>query len=215
MVLMTDNSKIQNFEGVIMKRVIIVVLAAITTVMVFVGCKSNPQTPDYKDDPRSQVVGAEGIKRPEWVSKPPKAEDLYYVVGDGRAAATTTAKKGTARQDGLNKLAQWKSAVVGSSVKDYIDESGTTGNTQSLENFQQAIVTRAQANVSGFSQEDEWIDPDGVYHILYSYPKSDLRSDYSKTLSDFRRSDAAAFADFKANEAYRYLEARMDKMDNE
>jgi hypothetical protein len=197
------------------KAILFIALAGLA--LAVMGCKSKPEVQDsaaqqdYKDDPRSTIVGAEGIYRPQWVTKPPVSDDLYYVVGDGRVQATTTAKKGTARQDGLNKLAQWKSAVVASSVKDYIDESGTTGNTQSLENFQQAIVTRAKANVSGFTQEDEWVDPEGVYHILFSYPKSDLRSDYSKTLTDFRRNEAAAFAEFKANEAYKFLDARLDE----
>ncbi|MDR1929521.1 MAG: LPP20 family lipoprotein [Treponema sp.] len=173
------------------------------------GCKSKPES--YKDDPRSKIVGAEGVSRPEWMSKTPKSDELYYVVGDGRPAQTDTAKRGTARSDALAKLSQWKSAVVTDSLKNYVEEGGSAGNTQALQRFEQATIARSKANISGFGQEDYWVDPDGVYHILFSYPKADLHSDFSKSAEDFRRNEAAAFAEFKAEQAFRYLEETMNK----
>ncbi|MDR2313730.1 MAG: LPP20 family lipoprotein [Spirochaetaceae bacterium] len=181
---------------------------ALAVLAVF-GCKSKPES--YENDPRSKIIGAEGIPRPEWMNKTPKSDDIYYVVGDGRDATTDTVKRNLARADALAKLSQWKSAVVADTMKNYIEEGGTIGNTQTLMRFEQATVTRSTANVSGFDQEEYWVDQAGVYHILYSYPKDNLAGDFKTTVSEFQRNEAAAFAEFKADEAFRYLEAQLDK----
>jgi hypothetical protein len=191
-----------------MRKSAVVLLIAVTA-LAFMGCKSKPET--YKDDPRSKIIGAEGIPRPEWMNKTPQSDEFYYVVGDGRPSQTDTARRGTARSDALAKLSQWKSATVADAMKNYVEEGGTTGNTQALERFEQATITRSNANISGFNQEEYWVDPDGVYHILFSYPKADLRSDFSKTAQEFQRNEAAAFAEFKADEAFKYLDSMLDR----
>ncbi|MDR2072256.1 MAG: LPP20 family lipoprotein [Spirochaetaceae bacterium] len=190
-----------------MKKLCMVWLAL--AALVVVGCKSKPES--YEDDPRSKIIGAEGIPRPEWMNRTPKSDSIYYVVGDGRDASTDTVKRNLARADALAKLSQWKSAVVADTMKNYIEEGGTIGNTQTLMRFEQATVTRSTANVSGFDQEEYWVDQAGVYHILYSYPKNNLANDFKATVSEFQRNEAAAFAEFKADEAFRYLETQLDK----
>ena len=192
-----------------MKKSVIIVGLLILTSLVFVGCKS--KAPTYADDPRSKIVGAEGIPRPEWMNKAPVSEELYYVVGDGRDAQTDTVKRNLARSDAMAKLAQWKDAVVADTMKNYIEEGGTIGNSQTLFRFEQATVTRAKANVAGFDQVEYWVDQNGIYHILYSYPKENLRKDFASTVTEFQRNEAAAFADFKAQEAFRFLDAQLDK----
>ena len=190
------------------KSTIIAFTLAVLTAFVFLGCKSKP--PAYKDDPRSRIIGAEGIPRPEWMNKAPVSETLYYVVGDGRDAQTDTVKRNLARSDAMAKLAQWKDAVVADTMKNYIEEGGTIGNTQTLMRFEQATVTRAKANIAGFDQVEYWVDPQGIYHILYSYPKANLRNDFSATVTEFQRNEAAAFADFKAQQAFKALDAQLD-----
>ena len=192
-----------------MKKSTIIVLGLLMlTAFVFLSCKSKAET--YADDPRSKIIGAEGVPRPEWMNRVPASETLYYVIGDGRDAQTDTVKRSLARSDALAKLAQWKDAVVADTMKNYIEEGGTLGNTQTLMRFEQATVTRAKANVAGFDQVEYWVDPQGIYHILYSYPKANLKNDFANTVSEFQRNEAAAFADFKAQEAFRFLDAQLD-----
>jgi hypothetical protein len=191
------------FKENVMKKSLIVLMIALAA-MAVIGCKSQP-----KPDPRSSIVGYEGVERPDWVNKPPKSETIKYVVGTGRVQQTETARRGTARADGLAQIAEWKDATVKASIKSYLDESGTTGNTQSLEYFQQAVISRAETNLKGFEEEDYWIDQDRVYHILYTYPKADLAADFQTEATNFQRNEAAAFAEFKANEAFKYLESQM------
>jgi len=194
-----------------MKKSIVILGLLMLVVLAFVGCKSKPKEVDYKDDPRSKIIGQEGVPRPQWMNGPKQTDDLYFVVGDGRAGMSKSAQQGTARADGLAKIAQWKNSVVADTMKNYIDESGTPGNTQTLLRFEQATIARATANLTGFDQVEYWIDQDGVYHGLYSYPKNDLRKDFETSVSQFQRNEAAAFADFKSQEAFKYLEAQLDK----
>lgn len=186
-----------------MKRICIFTLAA---ALLLAACASKPAP-----DQRAQVLGAHGVPQPEWMYKMPKSSEFYYVVGNGRPAQTHTAREGTARSDGLAKLSQWKAGTVADTMKNYVEEGGTTGSTQALERFEQATITRSTANISGFTQDDMWEDAEGAYHILFSYPKADLRSDFNQAVSDFKRSEAAAFAEFKADQAFKYLEAQLDK----
>jgi hypothetical protein len=188
-----------------MKKLLVIALALAALV---VGCKSKPAV--QAEDPRSKIIGAEGVPRPDWMNKTPKSDDIYYVIGDGRAGMSKAAQQGTARSDAQAKVAQWKAAVVADTVKNYMEESGTTGSTQILMNFQQATITRSTANVAGFDEVEHWIDQDGVYHGLYMYPKANLENDFKSSVSEFQRNQAAAFAEFKAQEAYRSLEAQLD-----
>jgi hypothetical protein len=156
------------------------------------------------------VLGAEGIPQPSWVRKAPEDPDVQYFVGEGRNGQTITAKKNSANQDAVRQLGVWKEAVIAAAIKDYVDESGETGNTQSLEKMQVTSITRAKANTSGFKEQESWIAPDGHYVGLYSYPKANLSKDFKAAVNDFVRNESAAFADFKAEEAFRYLEQEMN-----
>ncbi|MCL1927331.1 MAG: LPP20 family lipoprotein [Treponema sp.] len=192
------------------KSTIITLGLLILTAFIFLGCTSKPE-PVAEEDPRSRIMGAEGVPRPSWMNRPPVSNDLHYVIGDGRVGMTKAAQQSTARTDGLSKLAQWKEAVVMDTMKNYIEESGVPGNTQTLINFQQTTITKSKANIVGFNLEEYWIDQDGIYHGLFSYPKANLKNDFEVSIGDFQRTQAAAFADFKAQEAFKLLEAQMNE----
>jgi len=193
------------------KSVILLSLAALIIALPVMGCKSKPKVPTYADDPRSKIVGQEGVLRPEWMNGAPKSDSLYYVIGTSMPLQTRSAKENSARNDAAAKLAQWKSAVVMDTMKSYQEEGGTIGNTQALMRFEQATITRSQANVAGFNLETYWLDQDGIYHGLFSYPKDNFKKDFSDSVAQFQRNEAAAFADFKAQEAFRQMEAQMAK----
>ena len=193
------------------KNTLIALVLLALTALVFVGCKSKPKPVNYADDPRSKVIGAEGVLRPEWMNGPKQTADFYFVVGDGRAGMSKAAQQGTARTDAQAKVAQWIDAVVADTMKNYIDESGVPGNTQTLVRFEQATITRSKANLVGFDQQEYWLDQEGVYHGLYLYPRNNVKTAFQNTVTEFQRNEAAAFAEFKSQEAFKYLEAQLDK----
>jgi hypothetical protein len=175
--------------------------------------QAGPASQPAAQQPAVQViVGAEGVPQPSWARtrKVPEDPDVQYFIGDGRDGKTITARKNSAREDAARQLGTWKDAVIKGAIKDYVNESGETGNTQSLEKLEVASITRANANTSGFKEQESWIAADGHYVGLYSYPKANLSKDFQATVNAFVRNESAAFADFKADEAFRYLEQEMN-----
>ena len=170
------------------------------------GCASAPTTSVPTVEAPKRVIGKEGVPMPEWVRNIPVAEDVMYFVGEGRKGNTDTAKKNSAIADAGRQIGAWKSSVITSAIKDYVDESGETGNTQSLEKLQIASIMKATANTSGIRNSLSWINPEGYYIVLVEYPKGDLKADFKSSLNEFVRNESAAFAEFKAEEAYRTLE---------
>jgi hypothetical protein len=206
-------------KGVSMKRIIFILLVG----FMILGCattgsaggSSEPSAPAMPAAGAavspSPIIGAEGVPQPSWVRSPrPQTQDAIFFVGEGRGGQTTTARRQNARASGLQALADWKDSVVAATVRDYVNESGETGNTQSLESLQNAVVARARANTSGFREVETWINQDGHYVMLFSYPINDFRNDFRTATNTFVRNESAAFAEFRAEEMFRMLERNLD-----
>lgn len=187
-------------------------MVGLVLLVIVSGCASSPASGSSAGSGR-HIIGADGNPQPEWDRKLPKEADVHYFKGIGRAAQTETAKRGTATADALAQLARWKEAKIGQALKDYVQEAGTIGNTQAIQDFEQTVVAKAVANTSGFKEEESWVDQNGIYHILFSYPNADVLNDFKSTANTFVRNQAAAFAEFKADESFRILEAEMAKDD--
>lgn len=175
------------------------------------GCASTPSNSEPTVQAPTRIVGAEGVPMPEWVRNIPKAEDVMYFVGEGRSGKTVTAKKNSALQDAARQIGDWKASTIKSAIKDYVQEAGETGNTQSLELLEVTSIARAKADTSGIRQSLSWVNQKEEYIILVEYPKADLKNSFKSSLNEFVRNESAAYAEFKADEAFRFLEAEMDK----
>jgi hypothetical protein len=191
-------------------------LVVLANALLLAACASTSSIPASPSGQTAAVqpqpaLGAEGVPQPSWVRRVPEDPDIQYFVGDGRSGQTITAKKNSASQDAARQLGAWKESVIKASIEDYVNESGETGNTQSLEKLQVASITGVKTNTSGFKEQESWIAADGHYVGLYSYPKANLSKDFKAAVNDFVRNEGAAFAEFKADEAFKYLEHEMNE----
>lgn len=195
-----------------MKKIIVFcnVLLCVAVILGLGACASSPSNSAPTVATPKGIIGAEGVPQPEWVRNIPVAEDVMYFVGEGRSGKTTTAKKNSALQDAGRQLATWKQSVISAAIKDYVRESGETGNTQSLEDLEVASVEKARANTSGMKATLTWINAEGNFVILVEYPKGDVKNDFMTEVNNFVRNESAAFAEFKAEEAYKALEESLD-----
>lgn len=176
-----------------------------------VGCASTSSNSEPTVQAPTPIIGAEGVPMPEWVNDIPQSEDMKYFVGEGRSGKTVTAKKNSALQDAARQIGDWKASTIKSAIKDYVQEAGETGNTQSLELLEVTSIARAKADTSGIRQSLSWVNQKEEYIILVEYPKADLKNSFKSSLNEFVRNESAAYAEFKADEAFRFLEAEMDK----
>jgi hypothetical protein len=169
------------------------------------------QAPEQAAVPQP-VIGAEGEPQPDWVRNPGKMEtaDMMYFTGEGREGKNVTMRKNGAFADAGRQVGSWKESVIASTLKDYADEAGETGNTQSLEQLKIACVQNSTANTSGILQRESWIAPDNTYVMLVSYPKGDLKKDFKASLNSFVRNEGAKYTEIKANEAFKLLEQKLE-----
>lgn len=190
-----------------MKKVLCLMTAILMTGLLAVSCGS---TGGGSTASKGTPIGAEGVPQPGWVRTPREATaDTIYFVGEGREGKTVTARKASARASGLQALAVWKEGKVVETTKDYVDEFGETGNTQSIEGLVNAVVTSSKANTSGFREVESWVAADGHYVILYSYPINDFRNDFKSATNAFVRKESALFAEFKADQMFKKLEEKL------
>ena len=196
-----------------MKKIIVFcnVLLCVAVMFGLGACASTPSNSAPTVATPKGIIGAEGVPQPEWVRNIPVAEDVMYFVGEGRSGKTTTAKKNSALQDAGRQLANWKKSVIAAAIKDYVQESGETGNTQSLEDLEVKSVARATANTSGMKATLTWINAEGNFVILVEYPKGDLKNDFMTETNNFVRNGSAAYAKLNAENAYKDLEEAIDK----
>jgi hypothetical protein len=188
-------------------------IALVVAIIVVVGCGSGPLVSPGAAAQAQPVIGAEGVLQPEWVRKLPRNADYRHFIGEGRDGNTITAKKSSARAAALQLLAEWKASKTAATIKDYLDESGESGNTQSLESLRNAIVTKARANTSGLEEFESWVAADGHYVILYGYPLNDFRGDFKAATNEFVRSKSAEAAKLDATKLQAELETELDDID--
>jgi hypothetical protein len=189
-----------------MKRTLCFLMAALLAGLLAVSCGSTGGggASSYK-----APVGAEGVPQPDWVRNvPDETGDTVYFVGEGRTGTTSTAKKGTARRDVDNQIARWVGAKVDAIMKDYVEESGETGKTQSLESFKDAVRTTASANTSSIKESKSWVAEDGAYMLLCTYSKIAFKSDFKK---EFQRNKSSVFANTEADKMFELLDKELEK----
>jgi len=200
----------QSNKEFIMKKEMFLMTAILMTGLLVAACGSTGGGGTASSGSSAAIsapLGAEGVPQPDWVRKG-KAEtgDTVYFVGEGRSGTTTTAKKGTARRDADAQVARWVGAKVDQIMKDFVEESGETGNTQSLESFRDAVRTTASANVSSLKEDETWVAGDGRYVILFSYSKEAFKNDFKK---EFQRNKSAVFANYEADKMFELMDKNL------
>ena len=183
-----------------MKKILLMAVVILSTGLLVFSCGTTGSSP-------KAPLGAEGIPQPEWVRNVPKETgDTIYFVGEGRTGSTTTAKKGTARRDADAQVARWVGSKIDAIMKDYVEESGETSNTQSLESFRDAVRTTASANSSSLKEDKSWVAADGSYILLFSYSKEAFKNDFKK---EFQRNKSAVFANYEADKMFELMDKNL------
>ncbi len=142
----------------IMKRNILIALCAVL-ILVLAGCASS-----------DNGAASEG-GRPDWVLSQAhlQTQDKHYVVGYGHMSNFRNSLS-FAQADARNQMAIWVNVAIDNIVTTYINDAGVSESTnrQSMDAFENISKQRAQAMLSGLTQEDVWEDEDGGVYVLMS-----------------------------------------------
>ena len=159
----------------------------------------------------TEVLGAEGIPRPQWVADMSMADPvLHYEIGYGKGT-NRASSMARAESDARNKIAFWVKTDVETVLKTYMQDAGVGNETQMIEYIEQVSIQTANVSLSGAEIKGKWEDLEGGIYVLMSYDidkaAENLAKQMDSTENSFVRNESAAFADFKAQEAFKALEA--------
>lgn len=150
----------------------------------------------------------------EWIWTPPTAEDAYYGVGNAKISNLNLAKR-TATQRARFEVAESCSLEVSTLVKDFMEQSGITG--ESLQ-FSQAVgKTVSNVVLKGSIIIDTCLPttsggPSSEYWVLVEYPIGKLREMTMDAARQEAMKEEAAYNEWKATKGFEALEQELGKM---
>ena len=177
------------------------ILFVVALILVSFSCASKPD----------QILGAEGIPRPQWVADMALADPvLHYEIGYGKGT-NRASSMARAEADARNKIAFWVKTDVETVLKTYMQDAGVGNETQMIEYIEQVSIQTANTTISGAEIKGKWEDLEGGIYVLMGYDIDKAAENLAKQMeaveTPFVRNESAAFADFKAQEAFKALEA--------
>lgn len=163
--------------------------------MFFISCPSTQET----------VKAAKDL--PEWYLNPPVAEDAIYGVGSAKMSyldMSRTVALSRARDD----VARQVTVAVQNAIKDYAQEAGADGKTQTIQFTETVSKQSANISLKGCRTEEVIQGKDDTIFALVVYPIDQLKEE---SHSQFQRNEAAAWAEFNAREAERWLDDELEE----
>jgi PBP1b-binding outer membrane lipoprotein LpoB len=172
----------------------LVIISALLALVLLVGCASG----------RGEKV-KERRDLPDWFLNPPSSEDVIYGLGMAKMSSDSLSRD-TAIARARKDVALQVSTRVQSMMTDYIQESGTPDNTQTI-NFVESITKQiADVELRNSVTDKVYAATDGNWFAMVSYPKGNFTEEVATFLT---RNEDAAFAEFKADEALKMLESSL------
>lgn len=125
------------------------------------------------------VVGKNGIKRPDWVIHDESNKKTLYTAGYGTGRTFETAKM-KAELNANAEIALWISTSVDTVRERFITESvdimGAEQTELYMDHFTSASAEVGKAILSGVTEVDFWEDAEGGVWVLHSIPKANIEA---------------------------------------
>ena len=145
---------------------------------------------------------------PDWFLTPPTAEDAYYGVGQAKKQNPSLTKK-TATARARGEINEAISSNVSSLLKDFMQESGVSGNAEATEFSTSVIKQVSSNNLKGSTIEKVYVAKDATIYILVVYSLNAAKQ-YSL---DAAKKEEALYNEFKANQGFDALEKAINDLD--
>ena len=171
-------------------------LAALVALIVLAGCASTDSA-ESAADPNAM---------PEWVMSDQSTQDVHYAVGYAKQATQMNSIK-RAQAEARTLLAEWVNIAVDEIITTYTNDAGSGENRQAVDAFETIAKQRAQAVLSGSTQEAFWVDADGGVYVLMGIPVENVKDQMYGAVTEsarqagFEKNEAAAEANAMMNAA--------------
>lgn len=191
-----------------MKKSVLFISCILTVAALFVtSCGSTEQEKTAAQQAaQANVIGADGVKRPEWVLAGKVDSTGIYAVGTGKMSTPTNSLR-VAEINGRAELARTVSAATQSVLRTYTQDAGSSKDV--LTYLEEATEVKAASVLKGSQRKDMWTAQDGTVFVLMFVPYeavlptvTESISDAAKNIKDFKQDAKTLLTEAKALAAF-------------
>lgn len=191
-----------------MKKSILVLSCIMAAASLFVtSCASTEEEKTAAQEAaKANVIGADGVKRPEWVLAGKEDSTGIYAVGTGKMATTTNSLR-QAELNGRAELARTVSAATQSVLRTYTQDTGNSKDV--LTYLEEATQIKAANILKGSKRKDMWTAQDGTVFVLMYVPYEAVLptltepiAEAAKNFKDFKQDAKTVLTEAKALAAF-------------
>lgn len=199
-----------------MKKIIIATLV-VFALFVMISCST---TNAPIKEPNETIVaqntndsGKNGVSKPDWVGASYETSDKFYTSASAKFSKQSNSIK-AARMQAKQFLTEYVRDLNQVIAGYYANESGINGNTEAIEGFQDSLMNRAEAVLSGVMQEDMWEAEDGTIWVLMSMPLDNVTQNIKRAYEEASRESNTYIENESAEKAREYLYSAMEELSN-
>lgn len=190
-----------------MKKSILILSCIMAAAVMFTSCGSTEaEKTAAQQAAMANVMGADGVKRPEWVLAGKEDSTGIYAVGSGKMSNTTNSLK-LAEINGRAELARTVSAATQSVLRTYTQDTGNSKDV--LTYLEEATQVKAANVLKGSKRKDMWTAQDGTVFVLMYIPYEAVLptltepiQEAAKNLDNFKQDAKTVLTEAKALAAF-------------
>ena len=190
-----------------MKKSVLFISCILTAALFVTSCGSTEQEKTAAQQAaQANVIGADGVKRPEWVLAGKEDSTGIYAVGTGKMSTPTNSLR-VAEINGRAELARTVSAATQSVLRTYTQDAGSSKDV--LTYLEEATEVKAASVLKGSQRKDMWTAQDGTVFVLMFVPYeavlptvTESISDAAKNIKDFKQDAKTLLTEAKALAAF-------------
>ena len=191
-----------------MKKSVLFISCILTAAALFVtSCGSTEQEKTAAQQAaQANVIGADGVKRPEWVLAGKEDSTGIYAVGTGKMSTPTNSLR-VAEINGRAELARTVSAATQSVLRTYTQDAGSSKDV--LTYLEEATEVKAASVLKGSQRKDMWTAQDGTVFVLMYVPYEAVLptltepiQEAAKNLDNFKQDAKTVLTEAKALAAF-------------
>lgn len=188
-----------------MRKIASVVFGILVLVMV-ASCATNHEVALSQN---KNIVGKNGIKRPDWVLQDQSNMINHYAAGYGVGKTFETSMM-KAKLNADAALALWVSNSVEAVRDRYIEETNDNGKETYIDKFVSSANEAGKAVLSGITEIDFWEDLEGGIWVLHMIPVANIKAQIESAI-DTVCADKTLFSDeAKSKEVFEKLNKALD-----
>lgn len=168
-----------------MKKSLLIISCLLTAALFVTSCASTEEEKTAAQQAaQANVMGADGVRRPEWVLAGKEDSTGIYAVGTGKMSTFTNSLK-MAEMNGRTELSRTIRSATESVLRSYTQDTGSSKDV--LTYLEEASQIKTANVLKGATRKDMWTAQDGTVFVLMFVPYEAVLPTVTEPVSDFAK----------------------------